>query len=126
MKRKYIIMTNNPLVNKTLKDECEVRYISGTYAEILQAIRDRIHLGYRLMSHPLSGSVKPGETPYKSVMLSTDKGRLDIKSLSMIESAIQSCKKFNFTKDSYDDRVLEDFQTVDLSLIKSGIDAALG
>lgn len=119
-------MTNNPLVNKTLKDECEVRYISGTYEEILQAIRDRIHLGYRLMSHPLSGSVKPGETPYKSVMLSTYKGRLDIKSLSMIESAIQSCKKFNFTKDSYDDRVLEDFQTVDLSLIKSGIDAALG
>lgn len=124
MKRGYVIITNNPIVGGALGGRCEVIYIACTYEDILKKIRDKIHLGYRLMSHPLSGSVKPGETPYKSVMLSADANRVDMKSLSMIESAIQSCAKFNFKQDCYDGKILEDFQQVDLSLIKSGIDSA--
>ena len=61
----YIVITNNPLVFEKLKDEHKVIYKEISYEEILKEARDRIHDGHRLLTHPLSGSVKPNETPYK-------------------------------------------------------------
>lgn len=87
MKKDYIIITNNPLVPQMLDEEHEVDYSEISYEDVLGKVRDRIHEGHLLLSHPLSGSVKPNETPYKSVMISRKAGKLDERSLSIIEGA---------------------------------------
>ena len=62
MKKDYIIITNNPLVPQMLDEEHEVDYSEISYEDVLGKVRDRIHEGHLLLSHPLSGSVKPNET----------------------------------------------------------------
>ena len=112
MKKNYMIITNNPLVPKKLDDSHIVTYRDISYEDVLKEVRDRIHEGHRLLSHPLSGSVKPNETPYKSVMISTGKGEIDEESLAIIENAIQACRKFEFKSDKYRSSVYEDFQLI--------------
>lgn len=125
MKKDYIIITNNPLVPQKLNDdEHQVQYKELSYEGILRDVRDRIHEGHLLLSHPLSGSVKPNETPYKSVMISRKTGKMDERSLLIIENAIQSCGKFVFKSDKYQPEVYDDFQLIDWTLLESAIASA--
>lgn len=117
----FIILSNNPLVDRRLGEGNKVIYIRCSYEEILREARDRVHQGHRLLSHPLSGSVKPRETPYKSIMLSTEKGELDLNSLAIIESALDACKKFMNKEQDYTNEVYEDFQLIDFSLLENAI-----
>ena len=66
---KYIIITNNPLVRDKYSDK-EVEYYDISYQDVLQLVKNKIALGHKILTHPLSGSVKPKETPYKSIMIS--------------------------------------------------------
>lgn len=124
MAESYMIITNNPLVPEKLMGTDMVVYREISYEEVLRDVRDRIHVGHRLLSHPLSGSVKPNETPYKSVMISKERGKVDEDSLTIIENAIQACRKFEFKSDQYRPEVYGDFQTVDLSLLESALASA--
>ena len=63
------IVTNNPLVAERLSPKWEVDYRKVGYTELLEWVRDFIQEGAVLLSHPLAGSVKPGETPYRSVLV---------------------------------------------------------
>lgn len=119
-----MILTNNPLVAEKLKDTHNVIYKDISYEELLKEVRDRIHEGHLLLSHPLSGSVKPNETPYKSVMISEGKGEMDRRSLSLIENAIQACGKFEDKSGKYAANVYEDFQLIDWTLLESGLASA--
>ena len=121
MKKDYIIITNNPLVPQMLDEEHEVDYSEISYEDVLGKVRDRIHEGHLLLSHPLSGSVKPNETPYKSVMISRKAGKLDERSLSIIEGAIRSCAKFEFKSEKYREfmpETFKDFQLIDWTLLQ--------
>lgn len=120
----YLIMTNNPLVLKKLGDTHRVVYKETSYEGLLKEVRDKIHEGHLLLSHPLSGSVKPNETPYKSVMIAAERGAVDVRSLEIIENAIAACGKFEFKSDRYKGKVLEDFQLIDWTLLESGIMSA--
>ena len=119
----YTIITNNPLVLENLPADMPVVYRDVSYLALLKEVRDRIHMGGRLLSHPLSGSVKPGETPYKSVMLLNRKGDVDERSLDLIENAIQACSKFR-QKGPYRPEVDKDFQLVDWTLLEGAIASA--
>ncbi len=120
----FIIMTNNPLVRDRYRGQYSVEYQDGIYMDLLVRVRDKVHAGHKLLTHPLSGSVKPNETPYKSVMISQKRGTMDLESLSIIEEAIVACRKFPVKYDGLPQRVLEDFQLVDLTLIDSAIPSA--
>ena len=81
------------------------------------------------MTHPLSGSVKPNETPYKSIMISVDRGPIDFESSSLISSAITVATDKKFEKyverqKTFNKRILEDFQLVDYCVITSAIESA--
>lgn len=123
-RKSYMILTNNPLVLEKLKDTHNVIYKDISYEELLKEVRDRIHEGHLLLSHPLSGSVKPNETPYKSVMISERKGEMDPRSLSLIENALQACRKFEDKSGRYEAKVYEDFQLIDWTLLESGLASA--
>lgn len=107
-----------------LDEEHEVDYSEISYEDVLGKVRDRIHEGHLLLSHPLSGSVKPNETPYKSVMISRKAGKLDERSLSIIEGAIRSCAKFEFKSEKYREfmpETFKDFQLIDWTLLQNAI-----
>ena len=114
-----IIVTNNPLV----RDECPIgqiiEFLDTDCMGVFKAVRDKIHLGHELLTHPLSGSVKPGETPYKTVIIKGERGALDLCSLSLIEESIQTCEKLkaSIKKKEWGEKVLQDFQLIDYSLI---------
>lgn len=120
-----IIITNNPYVNEKYKDRFEMNYKEDfNYLQILDFLRDKIHEGHKLLTHPLSGSIKPNETPYKTIMISKGKGSLDSDGLMIVEESIATAKKFMTDKPTPDwvERVLDDFRVIDLSLIENVID----
>lgn len=120
----YSIITNNPLVRERLEGKKEVVYLDQSYEDILREARDRIYRGHKLLSHPLSGSVKPNETPYKSIMIGNKEEQVDMESVRIIEAAIQSCGKFVFKSDKYKPEVYTDFQLIDWGLISGAMESA--
>lgn len=120
------IITNNKLVYDTYQESWKVDfYESFTLLNVLEKCRDEVHLGRKILTHPLTGSVKPNETPFKSVMLSSEYGELDLDSLSIIENAIEVTNKFlaNHQVKDWPDKILEDFRLIDFGLIRSGIES---
>ncbi len=122
---KAVVITNNPEVKRKYDKEYSVKFIDGSLLDVLIVVRDKIHEGHKLLTHPLAGSVKPNETPYKSVLVSYDKEDLDLDSLIMISSSIETVQKFINIKRpiKWEDRILKDFMEIDLDLISSGIES---
>lgn len=122
-----ILISNNPLVksdlNKSLEYAIDIEYYDIDYLEILKKVRDKIHIGHKLLTHPLSGSIKPNETPYKSIVISSSKSNLDNDSLSIIEGSISTTVKFlnDMKTPLWRDEILKDFQIIDFTLIKNAI-----
>ena len=96
------LLTNNPAFLNYDKKNIEVDYRETDYLGILKIARDYVHENYRILTHPLYGSVKPNETIYRSVVLvegdSTDR------------------------TPAWIDRVKEDFSVIDYDLITNAIE----
>lgn len=95
--RDYLILTNNPLVPACM--EGKGLYTIDfrpelSYREILTLVRDKVYLGHTLYTHPLAGSVKPNETPYKSVIVSMVPHQFDSQQAEIIANAIAVFDKF--------------------------------
>jgi hypothetical protein len=96
----------------------KVEFCDSDFLGVLKAARDRIHLGHELLTHPLSGSVKPWETPYKTIVLSDAKGALDEKGLSVIEESIQACIRLKpKAAREWSEKTLADFRLIDYNLV---------
>lgn len=120
----FFILTNNPQVIKLRENEMEVLFTEDTYMGVLRQARDLIHQGHRMLTHPLSGSVKPKENPYKSIMFTKEKGALDRESLGLIENAIITAEKFPDKSPYWTPKVRDDLALVDYTLITSALPSA--
>lgn len=119
-----LIITNNKKVYEEYKDKSEFDFNEDyTYMDILDKVRRNIHKGYQLLTHPLSGSIKPNETPFKSIIMSKEEGSLDYQGLNIIEESILTFNKFYSNKETpnWTERVLDDFRVIDFSLIDNVI-----
>ena len=112
-----LLVTNNPLVDAQLRDMYSVVLVDTDLTGVLTHVRDLIHKGHKLLTHPLMGSVKPNESPYKSVLITGTAGKTDTQSVIIIEECVQAAQKF--TPKSIPEQYLKDLQMVDLSLINS-------
>ncbi|ODU54273.1 MAG: hypothetical protein ABT01_08955 [Clostridium sp. SCN 57-10] len=121
---KFIIITNNPMVRDELSNECCVQYHATSLNELLLLVRDRVHAGHKLLTHPLSGSVKPNETPFKSVMISSQMGKLDYESVRIIEESVTMAKKFPIKFPQLSEKLRSDFELIDFGLIQSAVRSA--
>ena len=74
---KKLIVTNNPMVRERYSQQYDLKYEETSFVGVLKQVRDLVHRGYRLLTHPLSGSIKPNETPYKSVLLEESTGKIE-------------------------------------------------
>jgi mRNA-degrading endonuclease YafQ of YafQ-DinJ toxin-antitoxin module len=123
---KFMIITNNKLVSDNFKSESTC-YLEKDLLEVMKFVRNKVHLGHRLLSHPLAGSVKPNETPYKSILISQNKEKnLDYGSLKIIEDIIQMTESLIKDKKmrEWPDLILKDFALIDNDLITSAIESA--
>lgn len=122
---KKILLTNNTDVIKNSYKNIEFFYVDGTYLDVLCKVRDLVHIGHVLLSHPLCGSLKPNENPYKSVLVSKESlYSMDLESLSVIESSIETARHFPLKKDRVlSEKSLSDFRLIDMCLIESAIES---
>lgn len=120
----FMIITNNTLVRDKFGNDYHVEYEELSFEDTLKKVRDKIYSGHKLLTHPLSGSVKPKETPYKSVLVSETPEGLDMQSMKLIENAIQTCGKFQDRTGQYGPEVYDDFRLIDCTLIGSAIPSA--
>ena len=127
-KYSYLIVTNNPLVKELVPADYAIDFEQITYGEILTKVRDLVYAGHRLYTHPLSGSVKPNETPYKSIVVSKNPKKMDLDEAEIISNSIVTYNKFPQKYRNLPEGVLKDFQLIDYTLLCSalGLDAEAG
>ena len=129
--RDYLILTNNPLVRQCMegRGHYTIRFEpERSFREILVEARDLVYAGRTLYTHPLAGSVKPNETPYKSLIVSREAHGFNAQHEEMIASAIAVFDKFKPLGRTFPPSVLEDFQLIDYTLLAGaiGFDAQAG
>jgi len=114
------VVTNNPRAREWWKESesnnMHVLWRDGGLLAVLTAARDLIHAGWRLINHPLSTSIKPNQTPYKTLIL-VKGASLDYQSLMALEGAIAAVRKFG-TFPGGTPRVIADLQLIDLEMCK--------
>jgi hypothetical protein len=126
--KRAIIITNNCLVKESegSNSRITIDFVDGGLLEVLTKARDYIHKGHILLTHPLMGSIKPNETPYKSVAVSVDsdvENQVDFDSLMYMEQSVETSLKMLRNKPLrvWPESVLEDFRVIDYDLIKNAI-----
>lgn len=115
-----VIVTNNPMLKGEFEDY-EIVFLKDL-DEVYNKSRDLIHENWSLISHPLAGSVKPAQNPYRSIVLKKS-SELDFYSLETMENAIYKLKQFakNHQEREYPEKIKEDYQVIDLTLINSAL-----
>ncbi len=124
--KNFVLITNNDQVEQFYKEQIQVIFLKdGTYEDVLLKVREYIHQGHKLISHPMSGSIKPNETPYKSVIVEKEKSEIKecFDSTIIIENCLESFRKFQEIRHTpnWPDDIREDFKTIDLSFMKNAI-----
>ena len=125
---KYRCITNNPLVAS--RADLHPEYTDIDVLQLFMQIERDIRNGYRLLSHPLSSSIRPDISPYKTVLLSTSPSdRIDELSVSLIREAIRYTASLYLLRDKplsngWDKNTKADFAEVDLSMIDQALDVA--
>lgn len=116
---KMILVTNNNRVFEKYKDQVKV-ILKDSYEKVLIKSRDLVYTGHSLLTHPQASSLKPNQTPYRSVLLYTEVSDDEMKSILLIEKCIENYKqwqKIAKTPVHYPVSVEDDFKTIDLSVI---------
>ncbi|MDY5731002.1 MAG: GrdX family protein [Eubacteriales bacterium] len=121
---KKILITNNKDVVAQEYKNCQIQYFEKTLMQMLYHARDMVHCGHVLLSHPLCGSLKPNETPYKSILLSeAKKTSIDHFSLEIMESAIKKAENFPPKPRHITEKNHQDFRLIDKCLIESALNS---
>ena len=116
---KATLITNNDRVYEKYKNDLEVILLK-TYEEVLLKTRDLVYDRHVLLTHPQASSLKPNQTPYRSVVVYPKGEEDNMKDIMMIEKCIETFRQWQDiakTPDSYEDKVANDFKTIDLSVI---------
>jgi len=125
-----ILITNNADVAEQWKNSSEIvlrQLVSTNMLDVLYQTRDLLHKGHWLLTHPFTGSLKPNENPYKSVLVSEKAGHLHLDHVATIEQCIASAQQSlgNKPMPGYAEKVLKDFRLIDQDLIGNGVMRAL-
>ena len=122
---KYFVLTNNPMVREKVAPGKRVVFECSDMRHLFEEAQNYVARGHRLLTHPLSGSVKPGETPYKSMLMAADAAPgVDANSCRLLANALDACGKFADKTHLYNEKTLHDLHIVDYSLLEGAIASA--
>ncbi|WP_281837827.1 GrdX family protein [Propionigenium maris] len=111
----YLIVTNNPLVKEGFDD---IYFVEGTSRELLEKVRDLVHAGHELVTHPLGASLRMMFSPCFSVVLRSEKKDLNYFHTEIIESSLEKYK-LNMEVRGEDTKNSRDYAMIDYSLLRS-------
>ena len=117
-KEKCTIVTNNDRVADKYKDIMKVELVNS-YEEVLIKARDMVYDRHRLLTHPQAGSLKPNQTPYRSIIVYPSDNSSNMDDVMMIEKAIETFNKFREIKETpkYEEKIANNYKIIDLSMI---------
>lgn len=106
-----------------------VEYYPIGLLDLLYLVSEQVAAGYELLSHPLTGSIRPDITPYKSILLSEKPGKYSKESAQLIEHAIEYAQELYRQRAKplsacWPEEAKQDFQCVDLSIILQALEVA--
>lgn len=111
----YTVITNNPLVIEKLNNSfC----IDGSYEDVLIKVRDLVYKGVELVSHPLGASMRMLYSPYRSIIIKKDYGKIEPFHIETIENSIIKYRK-NLESRKIDWENADDYALIDYELLKS-------
>lgn len=117
---KVILVTNNDKVYEKYKNMMQCVFVEK-YEEVLVKVRNFVYDRHILLTHPQASSLKPNQTPYRSVMVYPKNDKEDnTKDILLIEKCIETFGQWQDiarTPEDYERKVAEDFKTIDLSVI---------
>lgn len=128
------VITNNPDIEGLAPKEFSLVLMEGSTAKaVLTAARDRIHLGAKLLAHPMAGRLRPNETPYRTVVLDLGQENasassahrrpqdphIDLTSLEIIEYCLAEEEKYAPMRIKYDAQLLPDLQFISCEIFRS-------
>ncbi len=121
--QKCIIVTNNDRVVDKWDGMVDQMHMVETYEQVLYKVRDLIHTGHKLLTHPQASSLKPNQTPYRTMIVYGEKETISMEDIALIEKAIETFWKWNEIKKTpeYSETISEDYKTIDLSMIENVI-----
>lgn len=116
---KAILITNNDRVYEKYKEVLTVVLVDS-YEEVLIKTRDMVYDRHILLTHPQASSLKPNQTPYRSVVVYPKGEEDNTNDILLIEKCLETYYQWQEiapTPRRYEDRVAYDFKTIDLSVI---------
>lgn len=119
---KYRYLTNNPIMLDDIYEKVE--YADISILELFYKVEQEVLKGFKLLSHPLTSSIRPDISPYKTVILNTASGNIDEESLSIIRKSIDYTYRLVSSHEppDWDENEKLDFQFVDRSIINYAIE----
>lgn len=120
---KAILITNNDRVYEKYKETLKVIYMES-YEEVLVKTRDMVYDRHVLLTHPQASSLKPNQTPYRSVIVYPKREEDNTDDILLIEKCLETYYRWQEiarTPQKYEDKVACDFKTIDLSVIENVI-----
>ena len=118
---KATIITNNDRVYEKYKKEMQV-ILLDSYEDVLIKTRDMVYNRHILLTHPQASSLKPNQTPYRSVVVYPKGEEDNMKDIMLIEKCIETYRQWQEiapTPKNYAEKVANDFKTIDLSVIEN-------
>jgi hypothetical protein len=121
-------MTNNSSLHRLVSS---ARLVKGSSWDVLIAVRDAVHWGARLLTHPLCGNLRPHQQPFRSVLIE-EVGKIgelsgalvDLESLSLIEEAVllyRNCQKRLPFPDDLPEETRRDYAFIDSELMRESL-----
>ncbi len=117
------IITNNDYVFEKYKSLTNVILLKS-YEEVLLKTRDYVYDKHILLTHPQASSLKPNQTPFRSIIVYPKGEEDNLESIMMIDKSIQVYREWQEispSPKSYAPKVEHDFKTIDLSIIENVI-----
>lgn len=121
---KYILITNNRKVYNFYKETDEVIYLKeGSFINVLDLVRDKIHQGHRLLTDPIMSNIADADNPYKSIAISSEVYEGVEKSVKFIEGAHIMAERMEECdiKRELSEEKLKEYRYVDLNLIQEWV-----
>lgn len=114
-----LLFSNNPLLcqHEDCLQQAQLQWVAGGYREVLVAVRDHVYLGHPLLTHPLCGSIKPNQTPYRSVLVGAVAAAVSMDDCQIIADAIATYDRFAVKSAAFSAEMLQDLQQIDRYLV---------
>lgn len=116
---KATLITNNDKVYNRYKNKINC-FLVENYKEVLIKTRDLVYDRHILLTHPQASSLKPNQTPYRTILVYPKENNDNTKDILLIEKCLEVFEQWQNiakTPNEYNKKVSEDFKTIDLSVI---------